>query len=166
MKTIKIITSLALLLIATNLYANNNKEVEMENTDIHNDMLKSTIVKKYKMNNNDENMTYKIKVYESRDYHVVLDKNDKYKTNQDIVFVPADVTKRIYLDNDKDKNYDSYFVLTYKKSLKDSFKTIMTENGIAILIDGKHIEYLNEEGTYFINNNDNDFFTVTEHKIL
>lgn len=64
---------------------------------------------------------------------VMLDPEDRYKLNQDIIFMPTQITKTIKLDFDADALYDREVEFTYNKS--DEFDFTLTKDGIIILTD-------------------------------
>lgn len=66
---------------------------------------------------------------------VMLDPADKYKLNQDIIYLPARVTKTIKLDMDSDDMFDQEVKFDYKKSKNYDLDFTLTKDGIIILTD-------------------------------
>lgn len=64
---------------------------------------------------------------------VMLDPEDRYKLNQDIIFMPTQITKTIKLDFDADALYDREVEFTYNKP--NEFDFTLTKDGIIILTD-------------------------------
>lgn len=89
---------------------------------------------------------------------------DKGKVNQNGMTTVAKVTKMIVVDNTNDNEYEQYFVLKYRKSLTDTFEVVATKNGFAVMVDGTIKKCFDREGIYFISNDDEDFFSVTEFR--
>ncbi len=107
---------------------------------------------------------YNIKVLEHRNYPMNWEKEDKGKVDQDRKSVAAKVTKLIAVDNDNDNMYEQYFVLKYRKSIVDTFEAIATDKGFAVKVDDKIRQRFERKGIYFINNKDQDFFTIEEFR--
>jgi hypothetical protein len=63
---------------------------------------------------------------------VMLNPADKYKLNQEIIYMPAQVTKKIRLDNDPDAAYDSFVEFNYAKPVKGDVNFTLTNEGIVI----------------------------------
>tara|TARA_R110002096_G_scaffold431563_1_gene646988 strand:- start:25320 stop:25763 length:444 start_codon:yes stop_codon:yes gene_type:complete len=118
------------------------------------DKMQTTTVKTFQYETSEKMITYKVKVIEKRKSATMgsntVDPNLEH------------VTKLISIDNDSDKAYDRYIVLRYKKTPSDSFKLVETKKGFAVLVDNTTLEYLIGEGTYTIDNKDNDYFVVDE----
>lgn len=66
---------------------------------------------------------------------VILDPEDKYKLNQDMIVMPTQVSKNIKLDFDDDKAYDKQVKFNYKKPKDYGLDFTLTQNGIIILSD-------------------------------
>lgn len=107
---------------------------------------------------------YNVKILENRNYPVVWQNEDEGKVDQDRKYQAAKVTKMIAVDNDSDNEYEQYFVLKYRKSVADTFELVPTNNGFAVMVDGSIKQHFNREGIYFINNDDEDFFSVIEFR--
>lgn len=107
---------------------------------------------------------YNIKILENRDYPMAWKKEDEGKVDQDRKSMAAKVTKMIAVDNDSDNEYEQYFVLKYRKSVADTFEVVPTNNGFAVKVDGNIKQHFSREGIYFINNSDEDFFSVIEFR--
>lgn len=129
-----------------------------------NGKMNATIHKTFAIEKDGTEVPYNVKVMEHRNYPVSLDKKDQAMVNQDRNTKPAQVTKLIAVDTDNDKEYDHYMVLKYRKSVTDSFKVIPTKKGFAVKVDDKTMEFFVAKGIYFINNEDQDFFSVEEFK--
>ena len=126
--------------------------------------LSSTVKKTFTIKADGTETKYHLKILETRNYPMAWKKEDKGKVNQDRITRAAKVTKMIAVDNDSDKEYEQYFVLKYRKSLADTFEVVATKNGFAVMIDGTIKKHFDREGIYFINNDDEDFFSVTEFR--
>ncbi len=126
--------------------------------------LNASLYKTFTVEADGTETTYNIKVLEHRNYPVALDKMDKGKVNQDRKTAAAKVTKLIAIDADNDEKFDQYFVLKYRKSITDNFEVVPTKKGFAVKVDDQIIKYFNGDAIYFINNYDEDFFTVEEFR--
>ncbi|TAI49490.1 hypothetical protein [Flagellimonas allohymeniacidonis] len=126
----------------------------------------ATLHKTFTIETDGTQTEYNVKVLEHRKYPVTLSAEDKGKINQDRETSAAKVTKLIAVDTDNDNEHEQYFVLKYRKSLTDTFELVATEKGFAVKVDDKTMQYFAREGIYFINNDDQDFFTVEEFKEL
>jgi hypothetical protein len=66
---------------------------------------------------------------------VKLDPKDQYKLNQDIIYMPTQVSKTIMLDYDVDDSFDKKVEFTYEKSDNYDLDFTLTKDGIIILTD-------------------------------
>lgn len=132
MKTFKL-TALALLLSATAAFG------QKGNKDMSDRWVVSNLKTKQKITEDGE--TYTVKQLEITEEYtpVMLDPNDKKKLNQDIIYLPTQVSKRIRLDNDKDISYDREVKFNYLKSKKVNLDFTLTRKGIAVKTDSKTI---------------------------
>ena len=124
--------------------------------------LNSTVYKTFAIEKNGVEIPYNVKVMEHRTYPMQWDKQDKGKVNQNRKYVADKVTKLVAVDTDNDKEYEQYFVLRYRKSLADKFEIVATDNGFAVQVEDKSLKIFEKEGIYFIDNSDQDFFSVDE----
>lgn len=152
----KTLTTLVSLILLTGFfgYAQDSTEGTMN----------ATIHKTFAIEKDGTEVPYNVKVMEHRNYPVALDNKDKQMVNQDRNTQPAQVTKLIAVDTNNDKEYDHYMVLKYRRSVTDSFTVVPTEKGFAVKVDDKTMEYFVQKGIYFIDNDDQDFFSVEEFK--
>ncbi|MEO0900645.1 MAG: hypothetical protein AAFY00_01030 [Bacteroidota bacterium] len=72
----------------------------------------------------------------------------------------------VAIDTNNDKQYEQYFVLKYRKSISDEFQVVPTKEGFAVQVDDNTLRLIESEGIYFINNEDQDFFTIEEFREL
>jgi len=107
---------------------------------------------------------YNVKIMENRRYPMAWNKADKGRIDQDRKTMDAKVTKMIAVDNNNDNSYDQYFVLKYRRSVADTFEVVPTKNGFEVVVDGNIRQRFDREGIYFINNEDEDFFSVIEFR--
>lgn len=119
--------------------------------------MNATTFKTFAIDHNGTEMPYHVKVVEQRKYPRDME-------NKDLKPEAAKVTKLIAVDSDNDNVYEHYLVLKYNKSVTDSFEVVPTEKGFAVKVDDKSMEYFVGKGIYFINEKDQDFFTVEEFK--
>lgn len=126
--------------------------------------LSTTTHKTFTINADGTETKYNVKILENRNYPIAWKKEDKGKVDQDRKTTEAKVTKMIAVDNDSDNDYEQYFVLKYRKSVTDTFEVVPTSNGFAVMVDGTIKQHFNREGIYFINNSDEDFFSVIEFR--
>ena len=70
---------------------------------------------------------------------VMLDPEDRYKLNQDIIYMPTIVTKTVKLDYDNDDAYEAQVVFDYEKSEDYDLDFTMTRDGVIILTDKEDI---------------------------
>lgn len=66
---------------------------------------------------------------------VMLDPADKYKLNQDLIYMPTQVTKTIKLDMDADEMFDQEVRFDYEKSENYDLDFTLTKDGIIVLTD-------------------------------
>jgi len=69
----------------------------------------------------------------------MLDPKDKYKLNQDIIYMPTHVNKTIALDYDDDVMYDKKVIFNYKKPDEADFNFTLSKTGIVIITNNKNI---------------------------
>lgn len=65
----------------------------------------------------------------------MLDPDDRYKLNQDIIYMPTMITKTVKLDYDNDEAYEAEVTFDYKKSDDYDLDFTVTRDGIIILTD-------------------------------
>jgi len=155
-KAIKIVTTMLLFLAVTTINAQSEQERETTTTYVVN--VKSMDGKSI--------IPYKVKVNETRKSKIRFAKEDKGKLNQTVIYSPEYVTKLIYVDKNADDVYDTYIVLRYKKDPNDSFIFKPTNRGFMVEVDKKYVEYIFDEGIYFVNNEHADYFYVEEYDEL
>lgn len=61
---------------------------------------------------------------------VMLDPADRYKLNQDIIYMPARINKKIKLDYDTDEAYDKYVEFDYIRPRNSDVNFVVTNEGI------------------------------------
>ena len=109
----------------------------------------------------------------------MLDPKDKYKLNQDIIWLPVQVTKKIKLDYDIDSSFEKSVVFNYLKPDTVDLEFTFTKKGIKIntyskttkikkIIDIqslKSIRKIKNEGNYTImlSNNEKIILKVTNY---
>ena len=132
MKNFKL-TVFTLILSTTTLFA------QIGDPDISDRWIVSEFDKDIVETNGDE--TYVVKHHEiTKEYTpVMLDPKDKYKLNQDIIYMPTHVNKTIKLDYDSDKLYDKKVEFNYKKSENVDLDFTLTKTGIIISTDKNDI---------------------------
>jgi len=126
--------------------------------------MNATIHKTFSVEKDGTEVAYNVKIMEHRNYPMTLEKKEKKMVNQDRNTKAAKVTKLIAVDSNNDNEYDHYMVLKYRRSVTDSFEVVPTAKGFAVKVDDKTMEYFVAKGIYFINNKDQDFFSVEEFK--
>ena len=152
----KTFTTLATLLLLTGVFGYGQTKDSGQ--------MNATTYKTFAIERNGTEMPYHVKVVEHRNYPIALDKKDQKNVNQDRDTEPAQVTKLIAVDADNDNVYEHYLVLKYDKSVTDSFEVVPTEKGFTVKVNDRSMEYFVTKGIYFINDKDQDFFTVEEFK--
>lgn len=183
MKTLKL-TVIALLLSATTTIAQ-SKNSKMADKDMSDSWKVSNL--KTKVVVNDENETYVVKQLEITEEYtpVMLDPKDKKKLNQDIIYMPTEVNKRIRLDYDKDRFYDKEVKFNYLKSDDLNLNFTLTKRGIKVKTDTDKISInsiedttgimhtivnnrIQKEGTYTLelSNGEKIKVTVTDYNIM
>ncbi|WP_375323327.1 hypothetical protein [Flagellimonas sp. GZD32] len=130
----------------------------------NNGTMNASINKTFSVEKNGTQVPYHVKIMEHRNYPVDLENKNTNMVNKDRNNKAAQVVKLIAVDSNNDSNYEHYMVLKYHKSVTDSFKVVPTKKGFAVKVDDKTMEYFVQKGIYFINNKDQDFFTVEEFK--
>ncbi|KGL63819.1 hypothetical protein [Polaribacter sp. Hel1_85] len=138
---------------------------------------------------NNNNETFLVKELEiTKEYTpVILDPKDKYKLNQDIIYLPTQVTKSLKLDYDKDKQYEKEAEFFYKKPDNFNLDFTLTKSGVIIKTDKKDVNVskiwnkstklmfsnkrnnrIKQEGNYIIEftNNEKVDITITNYEIF
>ncbi len=77
-------------------------------------ILEKTEIGKMKIDGDDW-VTFKQETRTTAQWNVILDPNDKYQLNQDLIVKPIRVTKYIQSDIDMDDQFDAKVMLTYLK---------------------------------------------------
>lgn len=126
-------------------------------------LMNATIHKTFSIEENGAEKPFNIKVMEHRNYPMAFDKNKKTE-NLDRDSQPALVTKLIAVDSNNDKEYEHYMVLKYRRSVTDDFSVVATDKGFAVKVNDRTMKYFVKEGIYFIDNKDQDFFSVEEFR--
>lgn len=70
---------------------------------------------------------------------IILDPKDKYKINQDFIYLPTKVIKEIRVDADKDISFDRKVTLEYLKPKKVELDFLMTKEGILVKTENKYL---------------------------
>lgn len=121
----------------------------------------STEITEFNLEIDEEIKNYRLKVMEQRRYPLsIKEKNGKLKRD----YQPALVSKLIAIDINEDNLWDQYFMINYKKDLVDDFKIIPTQDGFAISQDGKLIKEFTKDGIYFMDNDSQDYFIISEFR--
>ncbi|WP_422859567.1 hypothetical protein ACOKFD_01110 [Flagellimonas sp. S174] len=126
--------------------------------------LKTTINKTFSIEKDGTETQYNLKIMEHRDYPMKWEKEDSGMVDQDREYATAKVTKLIAVDNDNDNEYEQYFVLKYRKAITDEFTVVATEDGFAIKVEDNSLQLFEREGIYFIDNTDQEYFTIEEFR--
>ncbi len=136
----------------------------------------------------DNNEKYTVKHFEITEEFTpaMLDPKDKYKLNQDIIYMPTQVKKIIKLDYDTDILYDKEVEFNYIKSEKADLDFTLSKTGIIITTDKIDINVskiwnkfdkkmysnaknnrIKNEGTYVVklSNNEEIDITITNYNI-
>lgn len=118
---------------------------------------------------------------------VILDPKDKYKINQDIIYMPTHVSKTIELDYNHDVMYDKKVTFNYKKPDETDLNFTLSKSGIVIISKNKNLsvekvwnkldktmysnalnERIKNEGTYVValSNGEKIDITITNYDIF
>lgn len=151
----KILTALLSICMLTGLYSYGQS---------NNGTMNASISKTFSVEKNGTEVPYHVKVMEHRNYPVDIENKNQNSINKDRNTKAAQVVKLIAVDSNNDSNYEHYMVLKYHKTVTDNFKVVPTDKGFAVKVDDKTMEYFVDEGIYFINNKDQDFFMIEEFK--
>lgn len=65
----------------------------------------------------------------------MLDPDDRYKLNQNLIYMPTKITKTVKLDYDNDMAYEAKVTFDYKKADDYDLDFTVTKDGIIILTD-------------------------------
>lgn len=114
------------------------------------------------LNMGGDEVSYSVIVYEKRGYTTELDKHDEGQVNQDRLSTPAKVTKMVRTESENSMLDDRFLILTYDKQVTDTFKVSPTTNGFKVTVDKKEVKYVFDEGKYYVDTADKDFFVVQE----
>lgn len=91
-----------------------------------------TIIKKVKIENQDDVITNKVRVETTKEQLVMTDSSFGSSTNADRVFPKVKVTKTINIDNDKDPFYDSDAIIQYYILNDDTYEFKTNNKGFTI----------------------------------
>lgn len=85
--------------------------------------------------------TYTVKHHETTEAYtpVILDPKDKYKLNQDIIYMPTHIIKTLEIDYDDDVMYDKKVTFNYKKPDETDLNFTLSKSGILIISKNKNI---------------------------
>jgi len=121
-----------------------------------------TEVKVVKVKDNEKTTENKVKTVTRETANVELDEKDKNKTNQDRVNSISKVEKEVYVDNDKNDNYDFLTKETfYKFDDKEYVFTPITNRGFGIAYNMKNRKAV-EMGNSYITSVDG--YYIVENK--
>lgn len=123
-------------------------------------LMAAVTTKSFSFDKDGVKIPYQVTIQENRKYTAKFDENDKGKVDQDRLSTPAYVTKLITVVSEHDATFNRRIVLRYPKQVTDTFELVSTENGFAVKVDDKSMNYIFGEGIYFANTPDGDFFTV------
>ncbi|RCS27242.1 hypothetical protein DUT90_09080 [Polaribacter sp. WD7] len=127
MKIFKL-TALALLITSTTAFAQTGDE-DISSTVITTDVKKMETPE-------DSDIEEIIQLETKKEYTpVMLDPKDKYKLNQDIIFMPTQVKTTLMIDNDDDIFYDRKVEFAYEKPKSGDLDFTMSKTGIIINTD-------------------------------
>nr|WP_299169501.1 hypothetical protein [uncultured Allomuricauda sp.] len=156
MKNLKLITSMILLAVFTQIQA----QGEPAGT------LSTTTTSTFNYMKDGAKMPYTVKVQESRAYSAKFDAEDIGKTDQDRVSSPAKVAKLITITSLVNPSENTQISLKYDKQVTDTFELVATDRGFAVKVDDKSMEYIMGKGVYFAKTADKDFFIVDEFDMV
>ena len=73
-------------------------------------------------------------------YPLILEREDRYKVNQDRILAQPEITKVIMVDKDQDLLYDRMIKLNYEKPKHTSLEFVLTENGLTITSEDAEVK--------------------------
>lgn len=155
MKTIRTYLLPVLCLVALNMTAQ-KKEMAKNNTG----EMAAVTAKSFTFEKDGKTIPYQVTIHERRNYNSKFDKADKGQVNQDRIGTPSTVAKLITVHSNQDPTFNRLIVLRYKKQVTDTFKLVPTKNGFAVNVDDKSLNYIFDEGVYYANTADKDYFVV------
>lgn len=91
---------------------------------------------------------------------VILDPEDKYKLNQDIIYLPTQVTKTIRIDADSDYSFDKEAKVSYIKSKEADLNFMLTKKGLVVSVENNNIriEKMIDKNNVFFTMKDSIFY--------
>ena len=154
MKTLKNLMTLIALVAVTGMTAQKiNKQVTQEE-----------MTKTYEINQGDRIIDYTIKINTKETGYVTMKNEDLPKKEQTRVENKKTITKLISIDNDADSSYDNIIAVTYLTKDDANFKIQETDEGFAIIIEGKELRYNFLKKEYNVTKKDTDTFEVVVMK--
>lgn len=112
---------------------------QMGDPNLSNKLIANDLEARVETTEND--VTYLVRELETTEEYtpVILDPEDKYKLNQDIIYLPTQVKKTIKLDHDFDKSFDKEIKFNYIKSDNFDLDFTLTKTGIIINTDNNKV---------------------------
>ena len=155
MKTLKKLMLSVLCLTTLNIAAQTEQKKNRNSGEMN-----ATTTKSFTFEKDGKAIPYQVTIQENRDYIAKLNKKDDGRIDQDRVTTPAMVSKLIMVHNKHNAAFNRLIVLRYEKQVTDTFEVVATKNGFAVNVDDKSMNYIFDEGIYFANTADEDFFVV------
>ncbi len=128
--------------------------------DHNTEITKETIVKTYELEKGNSTIPYEITIKNKELDPIKLEKEDRYKLNQDRVDAQEMITKVITIDDQYDDSFDNVIELSYMKEADKDFKIMPYDEGFVIMVKGEEFEYSVKNKNYKVKSANKDFFMI------
>ncbi|AXT53899.1 hypothetical protein D1818_24920 [Aquimarina sp. BL5] len=126
------------------------------------EVTKETIVKTYELERGNTTIPYEITIWNKEIDPIKLEKEDKYKLNQDRVDTQERITKVITIDDQVDNSFDNTIQISYLKDADKDFKMMPTDEGFVIMVKGEELRYSVENKDYEVKTINKNFFMIEQ----
>ncbi|WP_378175331.1 hypothetical protein [Aquimarina sp. SS2-1] len=124
------------------------------------EITKETTVKTYEIEQGNTTIPYEITIWNKELDPIKLEKEDRYKLNQDRVDAQERITKVITIDDQYDNSFDNTIQISYLKEADKDFKMMPTEDGFVIMVRGEEFRYSVKNKDYKVKSTDKNFFMI------
>ncbi|WP_299254132.1 hypothetical protein [uncultured Aquimarina sp.] len=124
------------------------------------EVTKQTIVKTYELERGNKTIPYVITIWNKELDPIKLEKEDRYKLNQDRVDAQERITKVITIDDKYDNSFDNTIQISYLKEVDKDFKIMPTDEGFVIMVKGEEFRYSVNDKNYKVKSVDKNFFMI------
>ncbi|MFD2561922.1 hypothetical protein [Aquimarina rubra] len=124
------------------------------------EITKETTVKTYEIEQGNKTIPYEVTIWNKELDPIKLEKEDRYKLNQDRVDAQERITKVITIDDQYDNSFDNTIQISYLKEADKDFKMMPTEEGFVIMVKGEEFRYSVKNKDYKVKTMNENFFII------